>query len=70
MIQPGPLTLPPEERTYKQPSFRIIDYGRGECWDWEMNKPDMEKRKFDFARRAGEEIARARSELLIEDFGF
>ncbi|KAI0767599.1 hypothetical protein C8Q74DRAFT_1203803 [Fomes fomentarius] len=70
MIQPGPLTLPPDERTYKQPSFRIIDYGRGECWDWEMNKPDMEKRKFDFARRAGEEIARARSELLIEDLGF
>ena len=38
MCQPGPLTLPPERRSYDTPSFRIIDFGRGECWDWELEK--------------------------------
>lgn len=32
VMQPGPLTLPPAERSYDSPSFRIIDFGRGECY--------------------------------------
>lgn len=30
LLQPGPLTLPPSERSYASPSFRIIDFGRAE----------------------------------------
>ncbi|KAI0767598.1 hypothetical protein C8Q74DRAFT_966700 [Fomes fomentarius] len=70
LIQPGPLTLPPDERTYKQPSFRIIDYGRGKLWDWEVNQPDVENRKVKFITRIRGEADLARSELLIEIFGF
>lgn len=32
MVQPGPLTHPPSLRSDKTPSFRIIDFGRAECW--------------------------------------
>ena len=28
LIQPGPLTVPPSERSLASPSFRIIDFGR------------------------------------------
>ena len=28
VVQPGPLNVPRPERTMKQPSFRIIDFGR------------------------------------------
>ncbi|KAK7018420.1 hypothetical protein R3P38DRAFT_2539238 [Favolaschia claudopus] len=34
--QPGPLTLPPSERSDKTPSFRIIDHGRGEHWQHKL----------------------------------
>ena len=71
MCQPGPLTEPPEKRSYDTPSFRIIDFGRGKSWEWELKEErDLEKRRFEFARRIGDEVARARNELLIEDFGF
>jgi hypothetical protein len=30
LMQPGPLTLPPSKRSLASPSFRIIDFGRGE----------------------------------------
>jgi hypothetical protein len=30
LVQPGPLTLPPSERSLESPSFRIIDFGRAE----------------------------------------
>ncbi|KAF7323969.1 hypothetical protein MKEN_00618500 [Mycena kentingensis (nom. inval.)] len=42
VMQPGPLTLPPQLRSSETPSFRMIDFGRGEwvkpgdkleCWD-------------------------------------
>ncbi|KDQ10309.1 hypothetical protein BOTBODRAFT_115974 [Botryobasidium botryosum FD-172 SS1] len=29
LVQPGPLCLPPSQRTMKHPSYRIIDFGRG-----------------------------------------
>ncbi|KAF8333621.1 uncharacterized protein EI90DRAFT_587407 [Cantharellus anzutake] len=28
VVQPGPLTLPPEHRSLKDPSFRLVDFGR------------------------------------------
>ncbi|TFY56896.1 hypothetical protein EVG20_g8752 [Dentipellis fragilis] len=33
LMQPGPLTLPPNRRTLDHPSFRVIDFGRAEMWD-------------------------------------
>jgi len=33
LIQPGPLTRPPNERSIVTPSFRIIDFGRTERYD-------------------------------------
>lgn len=32
MIQPGPLTAAPSQRSFDTPSFRIIDFGRGGAW--------------------------------------
>ncbi|TFY71843.1 hypothetical protein EVG20_g1149 [Dentipellis fragilis] len=32
VMQPGPLTLPPEKRSIDRPSFRVIDFGRAELW--------------------------------------
>jgi len=31
LMQPGPLTLPRAERSFNDPSYRIIDFGRGLC---------------------------------------
>ncbi|EIW53253.1 uncharacterized protein TRAVEDRAFT_133289 [Trametes versicolor FP-101664 SS1] len=31
LVQPGPLTVPRAQRTMEKPSFRIIDFGRGEA---------------------------------------
>ena len=33
LVQPGPLTQPREERSFDNPSYRLIDFGRGECYD-------------------------------------
>ncbi|KAI0357717.1 hypothetical protein OH77DRAFT_1398151 [Trametes cingulata] len=78
MIQPGPLTAPPEKRSYDTPSFRIIDFGRGQSWDWHIE--DAQKLGYwrrtrselrdDFLSCVGDELHRARRELLIDDFGF
>ena len=32
-MQPGPLTLPRAERSSDNPSYRLIDFGRGACYD-------------------------------------
>ena len=70
MIQPGPLSVPQDRRSFDTPSFRVIDFGRGRCWDWDRTRADAEKQRFEFARRVGDEVARARNEMLVEDFGF
>jgi len=31
LIQPGPLSVPPANRSLSKPSYRIIDFGRGVC---------------------------------------
>jgi hypothetical protein len=33
LMQPGPLTNPRAKRSFKTPSFRLIDFGRGEFFD-------------------------------------
>jgi hypothetical protein len=30
LVQPGPLNLPPSERSLDTPSFRMVDFGRGQ----------------------------------------
>ena len=71
MIQPGPLSLPPEERSFERPSFRIIDFGRGDDWDtYSRRRYSGGRRGLEWQARLGDEIARARDELLIDDFGF
>ncbi|KAM5546094.1 hypothetical protein V8D89_000220 [Ganoderma adspersum] len=84
MCQPGPLTLPPEQRSYDTPSFRIIDFGRGKSWDWELDpgskenddegkengNEDRDKLRREFRKKVLDEVARARRELLVPDFAF
>jgi hypothetical protein len=45
--QPGPLTVAPSARSDKTPSFRIIDFGRGEHWPYllEAAKKENEERR-------------------------
>jgi len=31
LVQPGPLGAPRPERSYQKPSYRFVDFGRGEC---------------------------------------
>ena len=49
LVQPGPLTAPPEQRSKKTPSFRIIDFGRGERWDYSKLNLEQKKRKWEKA---------------------
>jgi len=51
LVQPGPLTNPPAERSFDDPSYRIIDFGRGECyggvsWDTEDRMADELRKAF------------------------
>lgn len=50
LMQPGPLALPPAERSLEHPSFRIIDFGSGYCnyyakpnYGWRYNGPSLEE---------------------------
>ena len=75
MIQPGPLTLPPELRSFRSPSFRLIDFGRGERF--EGTAKDGEDAKDEdgewvqsmdsFQSRMWDEQRGARKQLLIEN---
>ena len=33
LVQPGPLTCPRAERSFDNPSYRLIDFGRGACYN-------------------------------------
>ncbi|KAF8464801.1 hypothetical protein DFH94DRAFT_784617 [Russula ochroleuca] len=59
LIQPGPLTLPHAERSYTEPSYRIIDFGRG--LGLHVNCSFLE----DIRHVAKEERSDAHSRLLI-----
>ena len=74
LVQPGPLTVPPERRSRAHPSFRIIDFGRGRVWGaevskerWEgMTKARREEVAGAWGARLREELEDARRELLLE----
>ncbi|KAI0672167.1 hypothetical protein C8Q78DRAFT_1077726 [Trametes maxima] len=74
MIQPGPLSWPPAERTYKEPSFRIIDFGRARCLALQLSgvtdKDERESTIHDIHRALWDEEKQAREELLVQDMGF
>ena len=75
MIQPGPLTLPPELRSFRSPSFRLIDFGRGERFEG-TSKDGKDAKDEDgewvesmdsFRSRMWDEQRGARKQLLIEN---
>jgi hypothetical protein len=45
LVQPGPLTQPRAERSLNYPSYRLIDFGRGECFDGDESDTADEKIK-------------------------
>ena len=57
VVQPGPLNVPRPERTMKQPSFRIIDFGRAVSLRRTGKDTFEESAKYD--------LNMARSELLL-----
>ncbi|RDX52419.1 hypothetical protein OH76DRAFT_1470364 [Lentinus brumalis] len=67
MIQPGPLTVPPERRSFAYPSFRLIDFGRGERFEGGEDKQERAKRWNGFQSRLWDELRIAREQLLIDD---
>ncbi|KAI0704178.1 hypothetical protein C8T65DRAFT_709147 [Cerioporus squamosus] len=67
MIQPGPLTVPPERRSFTYPSFRLIDFGRGERFEGAEDKEEWVRRRNSFQCRLWAELRTAREELLIQD---
>ncbi|OSD01008.1 hypothetical protein PYCCODRAFT_567466 [Trametes coccinea BRFM310] len=60
LVQPGPLSVPREQRSMNSPSFRIIDFGRGEAlslgcresWfsDWKSDEEYWAKRELRLLR--------------------
>jgi hypothetical protein len=50
LVQPGPLTLPRAERSLDNPSYRLIDFGRGECFDEDESDSADEKIKDERSR--------------------
>ena len=55
LIQPGPLTKPHAERSQNSPSFRLIDFGRGECFDSDGEAADkIESEKWLFRHLCGD----------------
>ena len=70
MIQPGPLTLPPELRSFAPPSFRLIDFGRGERFVVTAEGAKGEERaklRDHFECRVRDEQKCAREQLLIDE---
>ncbi|KAI0329800.1 hypothetical protein GY45DRAFT_1435189 [Cubamyces sp. BRFM 1775] len=80
LIQPGPLSMPPSMRSFKTPSFRIIDFGRARVLTYmlaEVKEADPEKRKDAFrsvSRGLSSEMhaeeKQARDQLLLEFYQF
>ena len=68
LVQPGPLTDPPERRSLDTPSFRIVDFGRGEVYKEhaDMTRDERERARDAFAARIRDEQKDAREEMLLE----
>jgi hypothetical protein len=47
LIQPGPLSVPPSKRSRATPSFRVIDFGRGQTLE-DFEKDDQGRTPDDF----------------------
>ena len=62
LVQPGPLTRPPEERSMKMPSYRVIDFGRSKLYG-----PSNDKMS-EYDAGWGNELYRATEELNMEPF--
>ena len=67
LVQPGPLTHPPERRSLDTPSFRVIDFGRGEAYKEreDMTHDERERARNGFASRIEDEQRTARQEMLL-----
>lgn len=66
LVQPGPLTRPPIERSSKTPSFRLIDFGRTErLEDYTSRAGDVRKGEFEFAMACRLENRRIQDALKV-----
>ena len=75
MVQPGPLTAPPEERSEHTPSFRVIDFGRGQRWvdfvpEKKSDHKHVDTKKREWGSAIYDEDKRAQKELLVQDWNF
>ncbi|KAI0922746.1 hypothetical protein AcV5_009639 [Taiwanofungus camphoratus] len=72
--QPGPLTVPPEKRSRKTPSFRIIDFGRAvnykDLVEHYRNRKSRKDIEIAWQQQANDEEALAQGELRIDDWDF
>ncbi|KAJ6472290.1 hypothetical protein C8R47DRAFT_987866 [Mycena vitilis] len=76
--QPGPLTVAPSARSDSTPSFRIIDFGRGEHWQRieaeeaavQTDKKHLEQARKSYWELRDYEVRKAHSELQIRDFDY
>ncbi|KAM5546088.1 hypothetical protein V8D89_000214 [Ganoderma adspersum] len=68
LVQPGPLTDPLERRSLDTPSFRVVDFGRGEVYTEraDMTREERERARDGFAVRIRDEQKGAREEMLLE----
>lgn len=64
LVQPGPLTRPPMQRSIHTPSFRLIDFGRAERLGYfTAVEPSLRKAQFNFDMACQEENARVKQAL-------
>ncbi|EPT03271.1 hypothetical protein FOMPIDRAFT_1116483 [Fomitopsis schrenkii] len=72
--QPGPLSKPPQERSRKTPSFRIIDFGRAMYWDDHVlkvgDKEKKDRRAKEWQDQASYDRQKVERELLIQDWDY
>ncbi|OCH91165.1 hypothetical protein OBBRIDRAFT_729319, partial [Obba rivulosa] len=70
LVQAGPLTRPPVERSSSTPSFRIIDFGRGEFRDdaklRKLSASELERAVQEFIQRMMSEVLAAHEVLLLD----
>lgn len=74
MVQPGPLTAPPELRSMETPSFRIIDFGRGKEWNAfvgeKTDKSRLEQKDREWGNLISDEDKSAQRELQVANWNY
>ena len=63
--QPGPLTKPPEQRSRRTPSFRIIDFGRSEKVEGDIDAEGTEYNGMTERKHARRELLIGASETFV-----